>query len=95
MTEQPKETKTESAPETVTPEKLRTIIAALEAKNVSKQCPRCTNNKWNAEVLGIVVHPLRHKGFSVPPPLIPILLLTCNNCGWTAMHNLNVLGIEP
>ena len=66
----------------------------LEKRGISISCPRCQHQEWVVERVGLHVSPLPVKGMVVPPPHIPLVILTCKHCGWVAMHNLKVLGID-
>lgn len=82
----------------MTPEAIKAkteeLVRALKEKGITGQCPRCGRNDWQASLFGYFVSALPVEGVTIPPPHIPILNLTCNNCGSTQLHNLNVLGME-
>jgi uncharacterized Zn finger protein len=71
------------------------IIKALQAKNVFQPCPRCRNLEF--EVIGESLIPLHEpKGSSwwATAPEIPVVLVSCNNCGYIAQHATGVLGLS-
>lgn len=74
--------------------KLDEIARILKERGVVGNCPRCSQNNWQAEFLGYFVSALPVKGVTIPPPHVPVLNLTCKNCGGTQLHNLNLLGIN-
>jgi hypothetical protein len=80
------------------PEELKTkieeISKILRERGVVGPCPRCLRNNWKVDLLGYLVSTLPLGGFSLPTPHVPVLNLTCQNCGSTQLHNLNVLGIK-
>jgi hypothetical protein len=77
-------------------ELLNIAIAQLKERGVDGHCPRCNYTSWNADLLCIWVGTYPTDGsISLPPPMIPSLVVTCTNCGWTSIHNLQVLGVKP
>lgn len=69
-------------------------VKALREKGVPATCPRCGQNNWAAETLGyLVITDLSSSALTLPPPLVPVLSLTCLNCGFLVLHNLKVLGV--
>ena len=75
-------------------EKMDEISRILRERGALSNCPRCGRNDWQADLVGYFVATLPITGVTIPPPHIPVLNLTCRNCGSTQLHNLNVLGIE-
>ena len=70
-------------------------LDALAQREVKTACPRCSFEKWRAEVYGALVMPLPAMGgFMMPPPYAPVLSLTCQRCGFMSFHSLNLLGIK-
>jgi hypothetical protein len=74
--------------------KLDEVVRVLRERGALAACPRCRHNDWDAVFLGYLVSGLPVAGLNVPPPHVPVLNLTCKNCGSTQLHNLNVLGIQ-
>jgi len=71
------------------------IIKALESKKVIQPCPRCRNLQF--EVVGESLIPLHEpKGSSwwATAPEIPVVLVSCTNCGYMAQHATGVLGLS-
>ncbi len=71
------------------------IIRVLQAKGVDKPCPRCGNEKF--EVVGetgipLNDHPNPHM-FSAIVPVLPIVLIACNFCGYLTHHAQGLLGL--
>ena len=81
--------------------RLREIAVALNNKNVSQPCPRCSSK--NFSVVGEseinVIQPTIAKGMiaglsTVPvKTTIPIIIVTCDNCGFIAQHAQAPLGL--
>ncbi|MCD4656565.1 MAG: hypothetical protein K8S87_03370 [Planctomycetes bacterium] len=63
-------------------------LIILKRKKHCFICPMCRKQNWNAEIAYILIHQPEQGNFTVPPPVIPGLLLTCKNCGFTSTHNL-------
>lgn len=74
--------------------KIEEISRVLKERGVSGNCPRCGHTNWQAEFLGYFVSALPVTAVTIPPPHIPVVNLTCTNCGSTQMHHLTVLGIN-
>lgn len=73
---------------------VRQGIAALIRQGVHGKCSRCPGAKWDVSVTGMIVTALPVRFFQVPPPHIPMLIVTCTRCGYTAFHSLTTLGVE-
>jgi len=73
------------------------IIKALHEKQASGPCPRCSNLQF--EVIGETTitlnpKPSRIPGFPVArPPKLPVVLVSCTNCGYIAQHASGLLGL--
>jgi hypothetical protein len=70
------------------------IIKALESKKAIQPCPRCQNKQF--EVIGeagIPLAPERGASWFGPAPAIPVILVSCNNCGYIAHHATGLLGL--
>lgn len=82
----------------MTPEEVKAkteeVLRRLKTKGVPANCPRCGKNEWQVDLLGYFVSSLPVAGVGIPPPHVPVLNLTCTNCGSTQLHNLKALDIE-
>ena len=67
------------------------LVELLEQKKATGPCPRCDEDKWAAEVWGLWVSKLTVKTAQLPPPMLPMLVLTCKNCGYALMYNAKAL----
>jgi ribosomal protein S27AE len=69
------------------------IVKALELK-VSRNCPRCDWPEF--EVIGEASIPLvaeQGRSWFGPPPALPIILVSCKNCGFLAQHTRRLLDL--
>ena len=71
------------------------VVEALHKKSVQIACPRCGQKTWGAQQIAFLVTDPNTEGFLMPPPQLPVVILTCQNCGWVSMHDLKTLGVEP
>ena len=69
------------------------IIKALESKKATQSCPRCSTLQF--EVIGETTIPLTMSGDSMvwSAAQIPVVLVSCTNCGFIAQHASGPLGI--
>ena len=85
----------------LSPEAVRLVERALEElkkRNVKNDyCPRCETFDWNVDPIAITVTPLQGIPAGVPQAYFPAQMtaiqIVCKNCGYTMLHNLNVLGL--
>jgi uncharacterized Zn finger protein len=71
------------------------VIIALKEKGATHACPRCGNLEF--EVIGeagIPLSPARGYMWSGPTPEIPVVLVSCSNCGYIAQHAMRLLGLK-
>jgi predicted nucleic-acid-binding Zn-ribbon protein len=76
-------------------------LAELRRRGVNNDyCPRCNTPNWNVDLLGIPSTSLYSTGYGPvgfprrqPTGYLPVMAIACTNCGYTVLHNLNVLGI--
>lgn len=75
------------------------IIKALEEKHASGSCPRCSNLQF--EVIGesTITLTLDYAswplGLPIPRhPTIPVVLVSCTNCGYIAQHATRLLDLK-
>jgi hypothetical protein len=71
------------------------IIKALQSKNVFQPCPRCRNLEF--EVTGeslIPLHEPQSSSWWATAPEIPVVLVSCSNCGYIVQHATGVLGLS-
>jgi predicted RNA-binding Zn-ribbon protein involved in translation (DUF1610 family) len=71
------------------------VIIALKEKGATHACPRCGNLEF--EVIGeagIPLSPPRGSFWGGPTPEIPVILVSCNNCGYIAQHATRLLELK-
>ncbi|WP_147445082.1 hypothetical protein [Corallococcus sp. CA053C] len=72
----------------------RLAIAELTKKGVSTECKSCGKNNWNIFAMKIVATSATETFFPAATTMnVPVLSLTCLECGWISMHNLKILGV--
>lgn len=58
-------------------------------------CPRCRASAgWAVDLLSLEGHKLVPSEAGQPSAMLPMAVVICKRCGFTAMHNLIVLGID-
>jgi predicted nucleic-acid-binding Zn-ribbon protein len=74
------------------------VISALKEKGALLPCPRCRNLEF--EVIGEGMVEISHDeskwhvgAYHVMLPAVPVILVSCNNCGYIAYHARAVLGL--
>ena len=71
------------------------IIEALHEKGALQSCPRCSNLQF--EVIGEAAIPLsaqRGSQWWAMAPEIPVVLVSCTNCGYIAQHATRLLDLK-
>lgn len=81
----------------------RDVYLSVLNRIKTSKCPFCENTDWYIETSGqhglmppltpafIPKDPRAYFGI---PPSIPVLVLTCSNCGFVRMHNITFLNRE-
>jgi predicted RNA-binding Zn-ribbon protein involved in translation (DUF1610 family) len=70
------------------------LIKHLEEKWTSQKCPMCGKSAWNVPSEIYELRELNGGGLVVGPiPLVPVIPITCANCGNTVLVNAIVAGI--
>ena len=61
-----------------------------------ESCSQCRHAGWTAMVRGVVAHRFPTNAFQdLPPPMLPLLVLTCEKCGLVSMYSLKTWGLVP
>lgn len=78
----------------LTIEQQSALTAFLNKKWPNSACPMCHVNSWavNGWITMLVSDKL---GIVLGSPVVPIIALSCNNCGNTLMVNAIVAGVMP
>lgn len=65
----------------------------LTAKRATFPCPRCGNAKFIlAETMVSLPLQPNTNAFHIGGPVIPVVPVVCDNCGWVSLHSLFALG---
>lgn len=69
-------------------------IEALKSRGLyESHCGRCGKNQWAGDIFAVIISTFPVTTLVVPPPHMPVLVLTCTYCGNTVFHNLKALGV--
>lgn len=76
-------------------ERANQIIQALSKKGANKPCPRCGHLHFG--VVAETSIPITSEPAIIMPgwPVVPTVIVTCNNCGFVTQHALGALGLAP
>lgn len=75
-------------------ERANAIIQALNKKGVNKPCPRCGHPHFG--VVAETSIPLSNDPiFRFSDPVVPTVIIACNNCGFLTQHALGALEMVP
>jgi predicted RNA-binding Zn-ribbon protein involved in translation (DUF1610 family) len=81
------------------PARSEQIINALNAKGVTKPCPRCGSHQFDvvAEASIPVTLPEDPDSFLIGQSLVtlPAVIIACRNCGFLTQHASGRLGVPP
>ena len=70
------------------------LIQHLEQKWKEKSCPLCGESAWNVPEETYELREFHGGGLVVGPvPIVPVLPVTCSNCGNTVLINGIVAGV--
>ncbi len=75
---------------------LHEALQYVAAKTNNAKCPFCGNTNWTYENEGgvlvpvpkVAYVPMSNRAFFGPAPAIPVITLTCTECGFVRHHNL-------
>lgn len=62
------------------------IVSFLEKNTKNHNCPNCNQTSWGVvnseqDFTGMLALP-KSGGMSVPPPMIPLAMVSCQHCGY-------------
>ena len=69
------------------------IIDALNSKNVRMPCPRCGSPNFGLVGESFVSIQENPGSFVVGGPVVPTVIVACNQCGYVTQHAQAALGI--
>lgn len=56
-------------------------------------CPSCTDQKWTISDTLCEIREFHGGGFKVAGQIVPVIVVTCSNCGYTMLFNALALGL--
>lgn len=69
------------------------LISTINNKWATKNCPMCGNNNWNIDTdMMTMVGVGEDKSVKLGGKMIPVVSITCNNCGNTVFVNPLAIG---
>ncbi len=72
------------------------VIQFLTEKWGNRDCPMCGKGPWEVQEKAFQLSEFHHGNLVVGGPLIPVIPVTCTNCGHTALVNAIIAGaISP
>lgn len=76
----------------VTPDQMEQIQSWMEEKEIDTTCPACGNKRWVTSEL--IAPPVRARaGLAEDVPQIPMVQLTCDNCGYVRLFSAVKMGL--
>jgi len=73
--------------------KSKGVIDFLALKWQNRNCPMCGGGPWEVQEKTFQLNEFHNGNFVVGGPLIPIIPVTCTNCGHTVLVNAIVAGV--
>jgi hypothetical protein len=76
------------------------VIIALKEKRATQPCPRCNNLQFEVISESMIPIPIELVSMADPstktPDMaqLPVVLVSCTNCGYIAHHAAGVLGLK-
>jgi hypothetical protein len=74
-------------------ERSKQIIEALSKKGVNKPCPRCGHLHFGVVAETSIPVSSEPALITVGGPVVPTVIVACNNCGFVTQHALGALGL--
>jgi predicted RNA-binding Zn-ribbon protein involved in translation (DUF1610 family) len=75
----------------VNQDRSKRIVDALKSKGVNKPCPRCGHLHFGFVAESTI--PISEPGVVWGGPVVPTVVVACNNCGFITQHALGALDI--
>jgi hypothetical protein len=74
------------------------VIQALQNRGLNGDCPMCKKNQWVVHEVPVSMPVYENKGSNegkvlYPGTSMPMAVMICRNCGWSAMFSLGALGL--
>ena len=74
------------------------IISALKEKGATQPCPRCRNLEFEVIGEGVIEVSAEKNtwmvGFYNKLPAVPVILISCTNCGYISQHAARLLDLK-
>ena len=71
------------------------MIDFLSDKWKGRGCPMCGQGPWNAQNRTFQLTEFHQGNIVLGGPLVPVVPVTCENCGYTALVNAIIAGVVP
>ncbi len=71
------------------------VIAFLNSKWGDRSCPMCNSGPWNVQDRIFQLNEFHQGNLVVGGPLIPVIPVSCGNCGHTVLVNAIISGALP
>jgi hypothetical protein len=68
------------------------VIHFLTEKWGNRDCPMCAKGPWEVQEKAFQLSEFHHGNLIVGGPLIPVIPVTCTNCGHTVLVNAIISG---
>lgn len=90
----PAAAKDDEIPALLTQEQAGKVVAELDRRKATNPCPRCGHKTYTLSS-GIVMLPFQSPQAApsvLAPQVLPCASVSCDNCGFLALHGLGALG---
>ena len=77
------------------PNRIKEIAAILNTKGVSMPCPRCAKSKFSIVGESFISIQENPGTMVIGGPVIPTIIVACDNCGYVTQHAKGPLGLLP
>ena len=71
------------------------VIAFIAQKWSGRSCPMCGSGPWSVQDKVFQLSEFHDGNMVIGGPLIPVVPVTCNNCGYTVVVNAILAGAIP
>jgi len=68
------------------------LVAFLGEKWGGRSCPMCGKGPWNVQPTVFQLNEFHEGSFVVGGPLVPVIPVSCGNCGHTVLVNAIISG---
>lgn len=69
-------------------------VAHLQSKWGGRPCPMCGKGPWNIQDSTFQLAEFNEGNFVLGGPVIPVIPVMCNNCGYVALVNAIFAGVQ-